>query len=497
MTMRRLFTLALLLGLLTAAAATAAAPHRITAAPLTGPCTPGAAYDPACDANQDGHITIADIQLAAGHWNQNGAYTSDNNHTHLGQTWTGSNNPLKIQGAFGASDYAGLVLSNSSSTGVGLRILSSGMEAIYVDSAGTTGLAVASAVDGVYVRLAGSPSSFTASPYSNGFEVAGAQGNGLHVGRADGAGVRVLSAGFDGVYIDSAGSDGVHVGAAGSPSSSAASPYSNGFEVAGAQGDGLYVGRADRNGVYVVSASQGVVVDSTVYDGMNIYSTGDDGVSVGFTGNNGVYVNQAGTTGVYANTAQANGQWGLYTPDAIHGSNVLMHSLSLVAQVSGPDGLTPGDIVAVAGVTDPVPGSTVHTPLVRLAGGTFTNVVGVVESHLALTQKPSGAQSAEGETRTEAPASELRSVEGPAQPGDYVALTVLGAAQVKVDSATPIEIGQRLTIGAHGRARPLGTIKLQLAGGAGTADLPEGAPVVGVALEAAKGGLVWVMINPQ
>ena len=36
----------------------------------------------------------------------------------------------------------------------------------------------------------------------------------------------------------------------------------------------------------------------------------------------------------------------------------------------------------MTGIADPVPGSTVHTPLVRLAGGTYTNVVGVVENHL-------------------------------------------------------------------------------------------------------------------
>ena len=65
-----------------------------------------------------------------------------------------------------------------------------------------------------------------------------------------------------------------------------------------------------------------------------------------------------------------------------------------------------------------------------------------------------------------------------------------------MDSATPIEAGQRLTIAVNGRARPLGTIKVQLAGGEGTADIAESAPVIGVALEAAKDELVWVLVNP-
>jgi len=261
---------------------------------------------------------------------------------------------------------------------------------------------------------------------------------------------------------------------------------------------GMSVGSAGWDGLHVGSANHyGVSVGSAGWDGLYVGSAGNNGVTVGTANYNGMVVGSAGNIGVYAHTTQANGEWGFFTPDKIHGSNVLLGSLSLLAQVTGPDSLTPGDIVAVAGVADPVTGSTVHSPLVRLADSTFTNVVGVVESHLALTQQSSHTQPAEGETRTETPPSELRSIDGPAQAGDYVAITVMGAAQVKVDSATPIEAGQRLTVAANGRTRPLGTIKVQLAGGEGTADIPESAPVIGVALEAAKDGLVWALVNPQ
>ena len=341
----------------------------VEAAPDAGPCIAGGGYNASCDTNQDGAITIQDIQLTAGHWNQTGTFTSDNSHNHLGQMWTGTNNPLTITGAYGAPLYAPLNLSNS--TGVGLRITSAN--------------------------------------------------------------------GGSGIYIDSTSDNGMWVSSA---------------------------------------ANHGVYVNSVV--------------------NSGVVVNSAGGSGVYANTTNAGGQWGFYTPDRIFGTIGMFSALSLVAQVSGPDSLTPGDIVAVSGVADPIPGSTVHTPLVRLAGGTFTNVVGVVESHLAFTQQPSHPQPAEGEARSETPPTELRSVDGPAQAGNYVALTVLGAAQVKVDGVTLIEAGQRLTFAANGRARPLGTIKVQLAGGEGTADIAESAPVIGVALEASdKNGMVWVLVNPQ
>ncbi|MBK7203602.1 hypothetical protein [Candidatus Amarolinea dominans] len=422
MNTRRLLALTLIVGLLASTAA---------AAPLAGPCVPGAAYDPACDANQDGHITITDIQLAAGHWNQNGAFVSDSNHTHLGQTWTGSNNPLTIQGAFGAPSYAVMTLNNS--VGHGLAINSV-------------------AIDGIYVG----------------------------------------SAGYYGMVVNHSGQDGVYVGTAGNPSSNPASAASNGFEVAGAQGDGLYVGRADRNGVYVVSAGQGVVVDSTVYDGMNIYSAGDDGVSVGFTGDIGVYVNQAGTTGVYANSAQASGEWGFYTPDKIHGSNVLLESVSLVAQVSGAESLTAGDLVMAAGIADPLPGSTVHLPQVKRAASAPGGVIGVVEGRLALTSRPRPA-SALGESAAQAP--ELHRAEGPAQPGDYVALTVAGAARVKVSAADgPVTVGQRLTaadLAGHARALRTRTLEGMI--------VSEGAPVIGTALEplAAGEGLIWVLVNVQ
>ena len=73
---------------------------RASAAPLAGPCAAGGSYDPACDVDHDGDVDIFDIQLTASHWSQYGAYVSDNNHDHLGQTWTGSDNPLKIEGSF-------------------------------------------------------------------------------------------------------------------------------------------------------------------------------------------------------------------------------------------------------------------------------------------------------------------------------------------------------------------------------------------------------------
>ncbi|MCK4975758.1 MAG: hypothetical protein KAS36_02360, partial [Anaerolineales bacterium] len=111
-------------------------------------------------------------------------------HNHLGETWTGSNNPLVIEGSF---NDAPLVLGNDD--GLGLYVHRSGDAGVYVDSAGG---------DGVYVHSAGNPSDLNPSAGQNGFEVAGAEGFGLYVGRADVNGVEVNSAGYDGIYVLSA-----------------------------------------------------------------------------------------------------------------------------------------------------------------------------------------------------------------------------------------------------------------------------------------------------
>ncbi|MBN1139700.1 MAG: hypothetical protein JXM73_24215 [Anaerolineae bacterium] len=157
-------------------------------------------------------------------------------HHHLGQTWTGADNPLKIDGSFGAPDNAALVLSNSHAAGDGLRVFSAGD-------------------DGIYVRSAGNPSRRDTSTQANGLEIEGAQGHGIFIGRADRYGVFVSSAGNDGVYVGDATGDGVHVYSAGSPTTRTVSALNNGLEVEGAAGHGLYVGHADQAGVYVASAS--------------------------------------------------------------------------------------------------------------------------------------------------------------------------------------------------------------------------------------------------
>lgn len=329
------------------------------------------------------------------------------------------------------------------------------------------------------VRVGGGDLTSTGVRVASGFE------DGVWVDSAKYSGVWVDSAAVVGVLVNSAGRmGGVWVGSVGIPSQRMPPSDPNGFAVAGAEGHGLFVGRADRNGVNV---------DSAGWDGVRVQSAGDTGLYVFSAGNVGVWVDSSANTGVYANTAKADGQWGFDTPDRIRGSNATLNTLTLLAQVAGSEALTAGDLVTAAGVGEPLQDSAAPLALVRLAGGGQDSVVGVVEGRMALLPRLANAPS-EGEAARR-PSLELRSVEGPAAAGDYVAITVLGVARVKADAgAGAIQPGQRLTATeATGRARTLRSVEVQ------GVKVAESAPVVGTALEGLASGLgeIWVFVQPR
>ncbi len=430
MNVRKLLAVFVLLSLLLTSAT--------AAAPLAGPCLPGAAYDPACDVDHDGDVDILDIQLAAGHWNQSGTWVSDNDHDHLGQTWSGDNNPLRIQGTFGASNSnAPLVLSNSQSTGVGLRVTSAGADGIYVGNAGNDGVSVAfPGDDGLYV----------------------------------------LSSGDDGVYVNTAGGDGLAVGTA----------FGRGVNVEWATGDGLFVCRAGGVASCTPSASShGLEVGNAQSDGVRITDADDDGIQIGDGTNfpnNGLFVPSPGTPGdtLLPNTSDASGQWALFTTDNIQAGNVFASAHTLVAVVGGEEPLNPGDVVAAAGLGAAVPGGHSRLAQVQLATPEQGNVAGVVHSRMVMRTLPGKVDE-----------QDLRSVDGPARPGDFVAVIVFGAALVKEEKGATIQPGQRVAVGKSGAVRALQTRTID------GMMVREGAPTVGVALEAPGDGVVWVLVNPQ
>jgi hypothetical protein len=222
-----------------------------------------------------------------------------------------------------------------------------------------------------------------------------------------------------------------------------------------------------------------VIETVTAGDGIVINQTTDDGVQAGSGGlypSYGMYIPSPGVQyyGLWPNTANASGQWALYTTDNISAGNVFASAQTIVAKVSGSDALYPGDVVAAAGVTDPVPGGTDRLALVELADKNASGVIGVVTGRMVFDVAP--GKEAEGE-------KSLQGADGPARDGDYVALAVLGVADVKVDRGVSIAKGARVTAAdAGGRVRPLRTESLN-----GMA-VTEGARVVGVALAASSPG---------
>ena len=105
---------------------------------LAGPCAPGPVYDPACDVDHDGDVDVMDIQLAAGHWNQNGVWTAGDYWSLLGNAAT---NPAV--NFLGTTDNQPLV------------VRTNGVERVRVTENGLVGVGIANPTDQLSVRNTG------------------------------------------------------------------------------------------------------------------------------------------------------------------------------------------------------------------------------------------------------------------------------------------------------------------------------------------------------
>jgi hypothetical protein len=219
-------------------------------------------------------------------------------------------------------------------------------------------------------------------------------------------------------------------------------------------------------------------------DGIRIYDTADDGLQVGSDPdypNYGLYIPSPGvsTYGLWPNTANASGQWALYTADNIEAGNVLLNGLTILARVGGDTALSPGDVVTAVGMGEAVPGAQDPLAVVSLAGSPGGGIVGVVKSRMVYEVAP--GKEAEGEMS-------MHSADGPAQPGDYVSLVVLGVTQVKIDASANIQPGDRLTAALSGYARLLESRTLD------GMVVSEGASVLGIALAAPVEGQTTIPV---
>jgi len=216
-----------------------------------------------------------------------------------------------------------------------------------------------------------------------------------------------------------------------------------------------------------------VISNTTGSDGIRVLDTGDDSIQIGSppdVANYGVYIPSPGvsTYGLWSNTENASGEWALYSVDNVQAGNVLAHAYSLVAKAAGPADLTAGDVVAVTGVANPLPGGHSDLPLVRLADDAqLTGLIGVVQSRMVWEPAPGKEEYS------------LHSAAGPAKSGDYVSLIIYGVAQVKVASGSRINAGDRVT--ASDRAGTVRGLQTRTLDGM---VISESAPTIGIALAA-------------
>jgi hypothetical protein len=208
-----------------------------------------------------------------------------------------------------------------------------------------------------------------------------------------------------------------------------------------------------------------------------------------WTGAAGLVLENTGSDGIglRVDTADQYGEWAISTEDKIQATNVTVQSLTLVGSAAGDELIEVGDVVAAAGLASPLAGQQTPLPRVERATAGSAGILGVVTGRLSYQPLPGSTDNAGN------PVLELRSAAGAAKAGDYVAITVLGVAQVKADaSAGAIRVGQRLTASDQaGKARSLRTQQ-----GDGTA-VSESAPVIGQALEGLGPGqdLIWVLVG--
>lgn len=257
--------------------------------------------------------------------------------------------------------------------------------------------------------------------------------------------------------------------------------YNAGIRLAVPDSGGLRIGPSSNYSL--------VIENTTGSDGIRVLDTGDDAIQIGNppdVANYGVYIPSPGvsTYGLWPNTAVASGEWALYTVDNVQAGNVFAAGETQIARVAGDRPLLGGEVVAATGFGAGAFGGHDFLPhVVPAAGPDRLGVIGVVRSRMGLVAR-AGKQGDD--------AFALESLPGPAEPGDFVALTVRGVTFVRIDRAESVEAGQRLTVAEEeGSVRPLRTRSLE------GMEVTEGTPVIGVALGAVddESGLVPVYVK--
>ncbi len=207
------------------------------------------------------------------------ALAGNDEHDHMGQTWTGGPG-LTIDG-----DDTAMTLT---ATNEGARIHDSNV-----------GLHVSGDIGykGIIIEQVGEPTQEGHGHYiPAGIMLNSIGGDGIEVGWADVNGMTVYGAGSSGLSVQQAGI-GVELGTVGS-----------GITIQSTDYDGYSLTYGGRHGLYIEStADSGVKIDAAGQDGINIDEAGNHGVAINTTRQNGFYVRTAGNHGVLVYGADTDG----------------------------------------------------------------------------------------------------------------------------------------------------------------------------------------------
>jgi hypothetical protein len=240
---------------------------------------------------------------------------------------------------------------------------------------------------------------------------------------------------------------------------------------ASTQGRGVYGYASAASGT-----TYGVYGDSNSTSGRGVYGVADStGGGVGVYGESnvgsGLYGYSESGYGAYADTGATNHEYGFFTNDNIHGAAYTMKgAVRQLVQNGGSEPLEAGDVVVFSGMAAPTEAS--EPPVILVSKAATTNntaVAGVVYARSGL----------EGNT-----------LEGAAQPGEYLLLVVQGPARVKVSAAAgAIQAGDLLSSSAQaGVAASAAKITME-----GVQTVLPGT-VFAKALEALESGEGWIYV---
>ncbi len=316
-------------------------------------------------------------------------------------------------------------------------------------------------------------------------------------GESGGVGVRGHSTtdhGVEGTSVSSAGgyftsADGHGIEA----HSNSTRTYSYGGYFTANGGYGVYVTSDQNMALRAEAGILGSVAQPTRWWGVvglgadgGVWGSANDGYGV-----RGYSINYHGVCGT---TGRVDNDYGLYTGDNLYSLNLhLPGAVMQVARNGGHEPLERGDVVVIAGMSEPL--STDMPPIIQVAkahGANNTAVIGVVASTYAADWLTGGSDP----TGATAPEEIPPNTPGPVAPGEYLLIVVQGPAQVKASALSgSIHAGDLLaTAEQDGYAAQAAEVNI-----AGVQITPPGT-VFGKALEPlemGREGLIYVFVTLQ